>query len=103
MHPTARLVGPVVLHRDVLIEERAVVMGPAVIGAGVTIGRDAVIHPHATIYPNVQIGDRFTCHSHASHCTSSVARSASRNWMPALPWYPFDDPRTVGWLSIRSR
>jgi lipopolysaccharide/colanic/teichoic acid biosynthesis glycosyltransferase len=43
VHPTARLVGPVVLHRDVVIEERAVVMGPAVIGAGARVGAGAIV------------------------------------------------------------
>jgi lipopolysaccharide/colanic/teichoic acid biosynthesis glycosyltransferase len=43
VHPRARLIGPVVLHRDVVIEEGAVVMGPAVIGAGARIGAGAIV------------------------------------------------------------
>jgi lipopolysaccharide/colanic/teichoic acid biosynthesis glycosyltransferase len=43
VHPSARLVGPVVLHRDVAIDERAVVMGPAVIGAGARVGAAAIV------------------------------------------------------------
>jgi lipopolysaccharide/colanic/teichoic acid biosynthesis glycosyltransferase len=43
VHPTARLVGPVVLHRNVVIGERAVVMGPAVIGAGARVGAGAIV------------------------------------------------------------
>lgn len=43
IHPTARLVGPVVLHREVTIDERAVVMGPAVIGAGAHVGAAAIV------------------------------------------------------------
>jgi carbonic anhydrase/acetyltransferase-like protein (isoleucine patch superfamily) len=43
IHPSARLVGPVVLHKDVTIDERAVVMGPAVIGAGARVGAAAIV------------------------------------------------------------
>jgi lipopolysaccharide/colanic/teichoic acid biosynthesis glycosyltransferase len=43
VHPSARLVGPVVLHADVVVDERAVVMGPAVIGAGAHVGAGAIV------------------------------------------------------------
>jgi lipopolysaccharide/colanic/teichoic acid biosynthesis glycosyltransferase len=43
VHPTARIVGPVILHPDVVVEERAIVMGPAVIGAGAHVGREAIV------------------------------------------------------------
>ena len=33
VHRSARLVGPVILHGDAVVEERAVIMGPTVIGA----------------------------------------------------------------------
>ena len=51
IHPTARLVGPVVLHADVCIEAGARVMGPAVIGAGATISSGATI-AHAAVGPD---------------------------------------------------
>ena len=43
IHPSARLVGPVVVHRDVVIEEHATVLGPALLGAGARIGPGAIV------------------------------------------------------------
>ena len=43
VHRAARLVGPVVVHRDAVVEERALVMGPTVLGAGARVGRGAII------------------------------------------------------------
>ena len=43
IHPAARLVGPVVVQRDVVVEEHAVVLGPALLGAGARIGRGAIV------------------------------------------------------------
>jgi len=43
VHPSARLVGPVVLHADVVVDEGAVVMGPAVISAGARVGAGAIV------------------------------------------------------------
>src|SRR5262249_17757890 len=43
IHSTARIVGPVIVQRDVVIEEHAVVLGPALLGAGSRIGVGAVV------------------------------------------------------------
>ncbi len=43
IHSTARLVGPVVVHRDVVVEEHAVVMGPTVLGAGAFVRKGAIV------------------------------------------------------------
>jgi lipopolysaccharide/colanic/teichoic acid biosynthesis glycosyltransferase len=43
IHPTARFVGPVVLHSEVVVEEDAKIVGPAVIGPRVKVGASAVI------------------------------------------------------------
>jgi len=51
VHPTARFVGPVVLHANVYIEENATVLGPAVIGAGARISARAVV-AHTTVAPD---------------------------------------------------
>jgi lipopolysaccharide/colanic/teichoic acid biosynthesis glycosyltransferase len=48
IHPGSRLVGPVVIHPNVCIEERATILGPAVIGAGARIASGAIV-AHATI------------------------------------------------------
>ena len=43
VHRSARLVGPVVVHRDVVVEDRALIMGPTVLGAGAHVGRGAIV------------------------------------------------------------
>ena len=43
LHPTAQILGPVVLQDGVQVEEGATVVGPALIAAGARIGRDAVV------------------------------------------------------------
>ncbi|MEO6236112.1 MAG: hypothetical protein ABIQ52_03885, partial [Vicinamibacterales bacterium] len=48
IHPDARIVGPVIIHRDVCIEAGATILGPAVIGAGARIAAGAIV-AHATV------------------------------------------------------
>jgi lipopolysaccharide/colanic/teichoic acid biosynthesis glycosyltransferase len=48
IHPTARMVGPVVVHKDVVVEAGATILGPAIIGAGARIASGAIV-AHATI------------------------------------------------------
>ena len=43
IHPTARMIGAVVLHENVTIEKNARVVGPTLIGAGAHIGEGAVV------------------------------------------------------------
>src|SRR5262245_401908 len=43
VHPTARLLGPVILHDGVVIEEGATVAGPTAVGAGARVGAGAVV------------------------------------------------------------
>lgn len=43
IHPTARMLGPVVVQDGAAVEERATVVGPTVIGAGARVGRDALV------------------------------------------------------------
>jgi lipopolysaccharide/colanic/teichoic acid biosynthesis glycosyltransferase len=51
IHDGVRLVGPIVIHRDVEILEKATILGPVVIGAGARISPGAVV-AHATIGPD---------------------------------------------------
>jgi lipopolysaccharide/colanic/teichoic acid biosynthesis glycosyltransferase len=51
VHAHARLIGPIVIHPDVEIEENATVLGPAVIGSGARIAAGAVV-AHATVGPD---------------------------------------------------
>ena len=43
IHMSSRLVGPVVVHPDVVIEENVTVLGPALLGAGARIGAGAIV------------------------------------------------------------
>jgi lipopolysaccharide/colanic/teichoic acid biosynthesis glycosyltransferase len=43
IHPTARLIPPVVIHPDTVVEEGVTVIGPALVGAGSRLGRKATI------------------------------------------------------------
>lgn len=43
IHPSARIVGPVLIHHGVVIEEGAQIIGPAVLGEGARISKDAVV------------------------------------------------------------
>lgn len=56
VHPTARLIGPVVLQSDVVVEERAAIIGPTVIGAGARIGRGAIV-AHSVVLQSAQVAD----------------------------------------------
>jgi lipopolysaccharide/colanic/teichoic acid biosynthesis glycosyltransferase len=48
IHAASRIVGPVVIHAEVIIEAGATILGPAVIGAGARIASGAIV-AHATI------------------------------------------------------
>jgi lipopolysaccharide/colanic/teichoic acid biosynthesis glycosyltransferase len=56
IHPTARLVGPVVVQSDAIVEERAAIIGPTVVGAGARIGRGAIV-AHSVVLQSVQVAD----------------------------------------------
>jgi lipopolysaccharide/colanic/teichoic acid biosynthesis glycosyltransferase len=63
IHPTARVMGPVVIHPDAVLESNATVLGPAVVGTGARIGANAVIAhttvgPDCVVAPNAVVRDR---------------------------------------------
>jgi lipopolysaccharide/colanic/teichoic acid biosynthesis glycosyltransferase len=43
IHPSARIIGPVVLQDEVEVEEGATIVGPTAIGAGSSVGRGAIV------------------------------------------------------------
>jgi lipopolysaccharide/colanic/teichoic acid biosynthesis glycosyltransferase len=43
IHPSARLVPPVIIHPGVILEEEVTIIGPALIGAGSRVGRGATV------------------------------------------------------------
>ena len=67
--PDAKIVEPVQIAANVVIEAGArlgagtVVMAGAVVGAAARVGADCVIHPNVVVYPGVTIGDRCILHA----------------------------------------
>lgn len=54
IHPSARFIGPVVLHDRVVIGPDATIVGPAVIGVGARIEQDAVV-AHCVVGPGLVV------------------------------------------------
>ena len=52
--PTARILGPVVIHSNVRIGENAIIVGPALIGAGAQVSSRAIV-AHAIVGPQAQV------------------------------------------------
>lgn len=55
IHPTARIIGPVVLSDQVRIAEKSVIIGPCVLGPNTTVGKGSVISGSVT-WTGVDIG-----------------------------------------------
>jgi lipopolysaccharide/colanic/teichoic acid biosynthesis glycosyltransferase len=64
IHPTARMMGPIVVHADAKIEANATVLGPVVIGPGARIASGAVV-AHATIGADSVVPPNVTVRDHA--------------------------------------
>ena len=58
VHPTARLMGPVLLQGGVVVEEDATILGPALIGAGARIGTGAIV-AQSLVAPGVHVPANF--------------------------------------------
>lgn len=54
VHATARLLGPVALHANAVVERDAVIVGPALVGAGARIGPGALV-VHAIVGQDTQV------------------------------------------------
>ena len=52
--PTARILGPIVIHSNVHIGENAIIIGPALIGAGARISSGAIV-AHTIVGPQSQV------------------------------------------------
>ncbi len=104
VHPTARLVGDVVLHCGTVIGERATVIGPTVVAEGASVGRGAVV-AQCVIAPGVDLGEgvvarhRVVTTSHPEPPSVADAaisieddrvpisqENASQPWYPAVKW-----------------
>ncbi len=81
--PSARLMGPIVVHPDARIEANATVLGPAVVGAGARIGAGAVV-AHTTIGADSVVPPNLVVRDHAWFSSSgeSVFGLTDRPPMP---------------------
>ncbi len=88
VHPTARLVGRVVLQAEAQVEARATIVGPAVVGRGAQVGRGAtviqcvvgpgaVVPPETTVHHDVVVGRAAPmCGAEAPNGNGASGRSA---------------------------
>lgn len=75
VHPTARLVGPVVVREDAEIGAGALIVGPTTIGAGASVQADAVV-AQCLVLPGAEVAAGATVRhrvisGHSSHATSA--------------------------------
>jgi lipopolysaccharide/colanic/teichoic acid biosynthesis glycosyltransferase len=83
IHRSARLLGPVVVQRDVVIEENAVVLGPALLGAGARIGRGAIV-AQSLVGPGSVVPVQGRVH-HRVLLDDDAARPSAPPRQPVLP------------------
>jgi lipopolysaccharide/colanic/teichoic acid biosynthesis glycosyltransferase len=79
IHRTARLVGPLILHEGVTIDEYAEVIGPAVVGAGCRISSDAIV-AQSVVLRGVEVGPGVT----VRHRVHAAARPEERVFQPPV-------------------
>jgi lipopolysaccharide/colanic/teichoic acid biosynthesis glycosyltransferase len=87
IHPTARLMGPVVLHGGVTVEEDATVLGPSLIGPAARIGAGAVV-AQSLVAGTTQVPANFV-----------VRHRALFGGLPAAP-PPFREPEAAAYRDL---
>ncbi len=88
--PSARLIGPIVIQNDAVVEGGATIVGPAVIGRHARIGKDAVI-AQSVVWEHADVADRAS----ARHCIVE-GRYSGRDNADAGAFIPKHGPRVVG-------
>lgn len=78
LHPTAQVLGPVVLQDGVKVEAGATIVGPALLAVGAHVGRDAVIAqcligPHTSLAAGTTTRHRLVLEGRESHAPSAPA------------------------------
>ena len=83
IHPTARLVGPIVVHAGARIDEQARIVGPAVIGKDAHVSAGAVVAhsvvPANAIVPAGAVVRDRVWSKHIAHEPASAAQAASHS------------------------
>ena len=89
IHPSARLLGPVIVHDDVVIEENATIAGPALVGAGSRVGAGAVVAqcllgPGSVVPRNVTIRHRLVLGGSTSDVLASAPTPRAYRPFPGI-------------------
>lgn len=89
VHPTARLLGPVVVQAGVVVDEGATVVGPAVLGAGSRVSRESmvaqcVIAPGASVAANATVRHRVVLSDVLAGVALGPAQSAEQPFAGAV-------------------
>ena len=100
LHPSARLVGPVIIQQGVTIGPDAVIVGPAVLGEGVRIGRDAMV-AQCVVGPGMVVAPGTTVRHRVLVAGAETAPPAPRPFYVPSP-LPRNPAETMGGRS-RSR
>ena len=106
IHPTARLVGAVVVRDDVQIDAGALVIGPSTIGDGAIIGEDAVV-AQCLVLPGTVV-DAASTVRHRVVCSSAagireIAPLQRRHGTPHLAAAPSVPTRAIpGYVSVKA-
>ncbi|HEY4303872.1 MAG TPA: sugar transferase [Gemmatimonadaceae bacterium] len=89
VHPTARVVGPVIIADGVVIEENAVIVGPAVIGPNARIGRNSTVAQcfvteEAYVSPELTVRQRVVANHDRSNDDGLYRRHTPNASSPAI-------------------
>ncbi len=76
IHPSARLIGPVIVHRGAQVGEGSTIVGPALIGEGSRIGAGATV-AQAVVLPQTSVCEEETVRHCISPAVSPAAGAAS--------------------------
>ena len=75
--PSARLIGPIVVHDEVTIKEGATILGPSVLGAGCCVEAGAVV-AHSLVFPGALVRSEVTVRQQVVVASSEGHESARR-------------------------
>lgn len=89
VHPTARLLGPMILQDDVVIEEGATIAGPSLLGPGSRVAAGAVVAqcllgPGAVVPRNVAVRQRLVLGTSGSDVLDTVRPTRSYRPFPGI-------------------
>lgn len=76
IHPSTKLIGPIVIGKECIIEQNAQISGPSVLGKGCIIGQESVVD-EAILWENVKLGRNVTIRNSVICNNSTIENGAS--------------------------